>query len=115
MWNDVSDSWGHAATPEMIAKARAVPASMGQIQAWPALWASEIVRVAPQVFHGPQFQPKQGDSWEVKITDPNYRATTDHRSFVLVCTRFLDDLRFRTTGLNFFTRAELSSKRRSLA
>jgi hypothetical protein len=41
MWDDVPHDWGRNATPELLAKARAVPPSKAQVDMLAALWAAK--------------------------------------------------------------------------
>ena len=58
-WDDTPNSWGDSAWPAMIARAKAVPKSIGQIQVWPALWASEGIRSRTAGFRRIEVRPKE--------------------------------------------------------
>jgi len=67
-WDDIPTDIGEAATRELLADARAVPATQGPIESWPAAWASESLLVARDTFAGLSFtrpQPPQKGKWSV--------------------------------------------------
>jgi hypothetical protein len=55
MWDDVPHDWGRNATPELLAKAKAVPLSKAQVDMLGALWAGESVRLSHDAFTGLTF------------------------------------------------------------
>jgi hypothetical protein len=55
MWDDVPHDWGRNATPELLAKAKAVPPSKAQVDMLAALWAGETVRLSNNAFKGLTF------------------------------------------------------------
>jgi hypothetical protein len=71
-WDDIPTDIGEAATRELLAEARAVPASQGPIEGWPASWASETIQVSHQAFDGLNFQrtqPPPRVQWTVSFDD----------------------------------------------
>jgi hypothetical protein len=72
-WDNLSTTinpW--ALTPPLVAQARAVAATSGDLKGWPALWASETVVTARSAFSGLSYTHtgalKPGD-WVVKVAD----------------------------------------------
>lgn len=55
MWDAISSGWGRQATPELLAKAKAVPRSNAQVDMLAAIWAGETVRLSPDAFKGLTF------------------------------------------------------------
>ena len=55
LWDDVPHDWGRNATPELLAKAKAVPPSKAQVDMLAALWAGETVRLSNNAFKGLTF------------------------------------------------------------
>ena len=55
MWDNVPHDWGRNATPELLAKAKAVPLSKAQVDMLAALWAGESVRLSNDAFKGLTF------------------------------------------------------------
>ena len=49
--------------PGLLSRAKQVPATTGQIEILPALWASETVRLAGDAFRDLKFGPKHGTRW----------------------------------------------------
>ncbi len=74
-WDDIPTDIGDAATRELLAAARAVPASQGRLEDWPAAWASDTVLVAHDAFAGltftfnPPQPPDTRNQWLVAFTD----------------------------------------------
>jgi hypothetical protein len=58
MWDDVPHDWGRNATPELVAKAKAVPPSKANVDMLAALWAGETVRLSNEAFKGLTFGPR---------------------------------------------------------
>jgi hypothetical protein len=54
-WDAIPRSLGDSADQAMVGRARAVPRSVGSLDAWPASWASETVLAAHQAFNGLSF------------------------------------------------------------
>jgi hypothetical protein len=55
MWDAISSGWGRQATPELLAKAKAVPRSNAQVDMLAAIWAGETVRLSSDAFKGLTF------------------------------------------------------------
>jgi hypothetical protein len=71
-WDDIPTDIGEGATRELLADARAVPASTGPIETWPASWASDTIQVAHQAFDALSFQhiaPPPKVQWSVSFDD----------------------------------------------
>lgn len=74
-WDDIPTDIGDAATRELLAAARVVPASPGGPDDWPAAWASDTVMVAHEAFAGLTFtfnQPQPPSTriqWTVAFED----------------------------------------------
>ena len=71
-WDDIPTDIGDAATRELLAEARAVPASQGAIETWPANWATDSILVSHQAFEGLNFQrtqPPPKVQWTVSFDD----------------------------------------------
>jgi len=67
-WDDIPTDIGEAATRELLAEARNVPASQGPLESWPAAWASDSLLVARDAFAGLTFeriQPPPRVKWSV--------------------------------------------------
>ena len=60
------------------AEARQVPPSSGPPDQWPAQWASDTLRVAPQAFQALKFGAKAGDAWPATTTEPAYRLAREN-------------------------------------
>jgi hypothetical protein len=75
-WDDIPTDIGDAATRELLAAARAVPATQGPMQDWPVTWATDSILVAHDAFAGLSFKfntPQPGDirppQWFVAFDD----------------------------------------------
>ena len=71
-WDDIPTDIGEAATRELLADARSVPASQGRIEDWPAAWASDTLVVAHDAFAGLTFELSEtqpGNQWTVSFSD----------------------------------------------
>ncbi|MGA9087747.1 MAG: S1/P1 nuclease [Bradyrhizobium sp.] len=71
-WDDIPTDIGEAATRELLAQARAVPASRGAIEDWPTSWASDTIQVAHLAFTGLTFartEPPPRVQWTVTFDD----------------------------------------------
>lgn len=62
-WDDVPEAWTIEAMPGLLSRAKQVPATTGQIEILPALWASETVRLAGDAFRDLKFGPRHGTRW----------------------------------------------------
>lgn len=58
--------------------ARQVQPASGDVAQWPTAWATDTVRVAPQVFQGLAIRPKTDGSWPATATDPAYRQAREN-------------------------------------
>jgi hypothetical protein len=71
-WDDIPTDIGEGATRELLSMARAVPASQGGIETWPAAWASDTILVARAAFAGLSFErskPPPKVQWTVTYDD----------------------------------------------
>jgi len=71
-WDDIPTDIGEAATRELLAAARSLPASQGGIADWPAAWASDSVLVSHEAFTGLTFKLTQTlpqNRWTVMFDD----------------------------------------------
>jgi S1/P1 Nuclease len=71
-WDDIPTDIGDAATKELLAEARGVPASQGSIETWPAIWATDTIQVSHQAFDGLNYQrsePPPKVEWIVRFDD----------------------------------------------
>jgi hypothetical protein len=75
-WDGVLDSWNPLQpSHEILALAKAVPATTGDASEWPALWASETQKASQHAYQGLKFshkQPKKAGDWVT--TFPNRPA-----------------------------------------
>ena len=55
-WDDIPQDIGDAATRELLADARSVPASTGPIESWADAWATDTLLVAQDAFKGLTFE-----------------------------------------------------------
>jgi hypothetical protein len=76
-WDAISDSSNFSQNADaLIARARAVPSTAGDILKWPAAWATESVKVARQAFQGLHFTQMAESCWGVTLP-ATYNATVD--------------------------------------
>jgi hypothetical protein len=74
-WDDIPTDIGEGSTRELLAAAKLVPKSQGQIEGWPAAWASESILVARNAFEGLTFKfnppqpPDTRNQWFVSFDD----------------------------------------------
>ncbi|WMT71223.1 hypothetical protein [Bradyrhizobium sp. Ash2021] len=74
-WDNIPTDIGDAATRELLAAARAVPASPGRPDDWPAAWATDTVMVAHEAFaeltftFNPPQPPSTRTQWLVAFED----------------------------------------------
>jgi hypothetical protein len=71
-WDDVPFDLGDKWTRELLTAARAVPASEGTVEDWPASWASDSIQIARQAFAGLHFQrvdPPPKVKWNLSFED----------------------------------------------
>jgi hypothetical protein len=80
-WDDIPTDIGEAATRELLSDARAMPASQGRIEDWPATWASDTLAASREAFAGLNFQLSQtqpSSAWTVGFDDhPAYLSAMD--------------------------------------
>lgn len=60
------------------AQARQVPVTPGAVAQWPAAWAGDTLRAAPQAFDGLRIQPKAGTTWPATAQEPAYRQAREN-------------------------------------
>jgi hypothetical protein len=71
-WDDIPQDIGDAATRELLADARSMPASQGPIESWPAAWATDTILGAQDASKGLSFQlvdPPPRAKWTVSFDD----------------------------------------------
>jgi hypothetical protein len=69
-WDKISSDLGEAATPELLAMARAQPADHGRIENWSVAWASDTVLASQEAFGGAMFAlTSDGANWDVTFAD----------------------------------------------
>ena len=73
-WDDIPTDIGEAATRELLADAKSLPASQGGIGDWPAAWASDTILVSHEAFAGLTFaysetMPNGKTKWNVAFDD----------------------------------------------
>ena len=78
-WDAIPGDLGEAATPELLAAAKALAPSAGPIVDWPAAWASDTIIAAHEVFAGAMFKQTSADHWSVKFSDPQAYADAEDK------------------------------------
>jgi hypothetical protein len=69
-WDAIPSDLGEAATPELLAAARAQPADHGRVENWSVTWASDTVLASQEAFAGAAFAPTaDGKKWTVTFAD----------------------------------------------
>ncbi|MEW6641224.1 MAG: S1/P1 nuclease [Pseudomonadota bacterium] len=68
-WDDIPTDLGEAATRDLLADARSLPATPGTADDWPAAWASDSIIVAQQAFAGLRFTQSAAQRWTVGFDD----------------------------------------------
>lgn len=68
-WDDIPTDLGEAATRELLAEARSLPATPGAVEDWAATWASDSIAVAQQAFTGVSFTPNGAQRWSIGFDD----------------------------------------------
>jgi hypothetical protein len=68
-WDAIPSDLGEAATPELLAAARAQPASPGTVDDWPVAWATDTLIVAHEAFAPAHFGPMGSHRWPVTFDD----------------------------------------------
>jgi len=70
IWDDTAKDLGSKASPALVADARAVPATSGDISGWAVAWATESLVASQVAFAGLTFE-KQGERrWKINFPDP---------------------------------------------
>ncbi|WP_439360318.1 hypothetical protein [Bradyrhizobium sp. DASA03007] len=67
-WDDIPGDLGEAATPELLATARGVPADHGRLENWSASWATDTLLIAQEMFSSASYAPS-GSKWTVTFPD----------------------------------------------
>jgi hypothetical protein len=76
-WDDIPTDLGDAATRELLASAREVPATPGRPEDWPAAWAGDTIRVSREAFAGLNLAA------EPSATGPHWLVTfEDHTAYL---------------------------------
>jgi hypothetical protein len=68
-WDAIPKAWGLAPDDQMLADARAVPATAGPLTGWAASWASDTVMQSHGAFAGLKFSGAGHDKWTVQFLD----------------------------------------------
>jgi len=68
-WDAIPADLGEAATPELLALARSAPPNQGNIEDWPADWASDTIMVAHDAFSGTHFRQTSPSHWSITFDD----------------------------------------------
>ena len=77
-WDAISADLGEAATPELLALARSRPPNPGNVEDWPAAWASDTIIVSHDAFVGTKFRQTSADHWSVTFDNREaYLASED--------------------------------------
>lgn len=79
-WDDIPADLGESATPDLIAKARAVASTAGPVESFAAAWASDTVMVSHAAFAGLTFKGAPRGRWDVIFADRDaYWRSQDDR------------------------------------
>ena len=77
-WDNIPSDLGEAATPELIAMARAEPADKGRVENWSLAWATDTILVAQQAFSETTFTASSNGKWSISFSDrDSYLRTAD--------------------------------------
>lgn len=69
-WDAIPADLGEAATPELLAAAKAQPADHGRVENWSVAWASDTILASQEAFAGATFAPTaDGKRWTVSFAD----------------------------------------------
>ena len=78
-WDAIPRRLGNSADRAMVAKARAVPHTIGALDGWAATWASETVKAAQKAFKGLRFMGTGAHKWSVAFDDPRAYVRTENQ------------------------------------
>lgn len=70
-WDAIPEDIGEAATPALLSMAQSQSSSTGQVEDWPAAWASDTIVVAHDAFAGTEFRQTSPEHWSVMFDDRN--------------------------------------------
>ena len=77
-WDAIPEDIGEAATPALLSMAKSLPPNTGQVEGWPAAWASDTIMVAHDAFAGIEFRQTSPEHWSVMFDDRNaYLSSQD--------------------------------------
>lgn len=77
-WDAIPTDLGEAATPELLSVARSQAPSQGNVEDWPAKWASDTIMVSHDAFAGATFRQTSASHWSVTFDDHEaYLASMD--------------------------------------
>jgi hypothetical protein len=77
-WDAIPADLGDAATPELLSLARSYAPSQGNVEDWPAAWASDTIVVSHNAFAGTIFKQTSAGHWSVTFKDQEtYLADQD--------------------------------------
>jgi S1/P1 Nuclease len=78
-WDAIPSDLGEAATPELLAAARALGPTPSTVVDWPAIWASDTIVAAHQAFAGTTFKQTSLEHWSVKFEHPQEYADAEDK------------------------------------
>jgi hypothetical protein len=70
-WDKIPTDFGNTANEETVRAAAAVPMSSGELDDWPAAWASDSILAAQKAFTAMTFTKHGPENWAVHFTDRN--------------------------------------------
>jgi hypothetical protein len=68
-WDEILTSMNVAHIDKLLGDANKVKPTPGPIVDWPAIWASETVKIAKDEFTGVKFGAKNGKSWPAELPE----------------------------------------------
>lgn len=68
-WDAIPADLGDAATPALLSIAKSQTSSQGNVEDWPAAWASDTVLAAHDAFAGTEFRQTSSEHWSVTFDD----------------------------------------------
>jgi hypothetical protein len=70
-WDAIPNRFGNSADQAMVAEAKAIPRTSGQLESWATAWASDTVIAAQSAFNGLGFAGTGAHKWSVEFDDPD--------------------------------------------
>jgi hypothetical protein len=68
-WDAIPEDLGDAATPALLSAAKSQSTSKGNLDDWPAAWASDTIVVAHDAFAGTKFKQTSPEHWSISFDD----------------------------------------------